>query len=210
MTEQDRWLTARHEAAHVVINHALGVRVEQVYLDTNLPREGECVPEDVYEQYCGDDGAPSQHPLTDPAGYTWAVVVALRHAAAAVAGIVMEETFLGRTAEEAASEAETDLSKIAADIHFAINYIPVIGDPIIARPSIDNITAKLKAQVLAILRLEPARSAIESIALVLVNELKITDSQRIHSIVESAGLRFGAALPAFAIGVEVAPAQITK
>ena len=191
-----------------MINHAFGVRVEQVYLDASLPREGECVPEDVYEQFCGDNGAPSQHPLTDPAGYTWAVVVALRHAAAAVAGIVMEEAFLGRTAEEAESEAEADLAKIDADIHFAINYIPVIGDPIIARPSIDSIAARLKVQVLAILRLEPARSAIESVALVLVNELKITDSQRIHNIVESAGLRFGVAFPAFAIGVEVTPAQI--
>ncbi len=198
----DRWITACHEAAHAVVNHALGVYVDRLRVADDVPRDGACDPEPVFEQFCGNNELA--HPLTKPSDYVWSVTVAKRHAIAGMAGIAMEEILSEEIGHvPLAEESAADLQRVTGDFDYAFKYVAMIGEPFLGRPNSEEFTRRAKQDARTILGWTASRKAVSGLAELLIAEYDIRSRERIHAVIEKAGLRFGAAFPAFSAGVEL-------
>ena len=169
-------------------------------LAPDLPRDGLCEPEPIFEEFCANNSLA--HPVTEPSKHAWGVVLAKRHAVAALAGIAEEEILaesVGRA--PVAEDSEHDRENAIADLHLAFRYIWMIGQPDVPEPDVEHYFEQSKRLAKKILSWPSSRNAVEALADVLITRIDIADPIEIMNLIEQ-HLRFGAAFSPFCAGTE--------
>lgn len=197
---KDREVTAKHEAAHAVVAHVLGVKTERVFLDAENPRNGRCESEPVFQAACGDNNL--RHPVEQPERHAWCVLVARRHVVAALAGIEMEQRLAHSAAHvPIAEDSDADRENAHRDLQFATKFVEMVGKPHFTAPDLNAELTKLKSTASAILSWPASQVAVENLAHALEVSGEIRDPAAIQALIEGSGLRFGCGFSAFAGGL---------
>jgi hypothetical protein len=190
-------VTAVHEAAHAVINHALGISTIQLWVDSTDDSAGMCEPADLLAPFRKGGNLEMPSPRTDLDDYGRAVSALKRHAIASLAGPAMEWILAiegnALPLRDFADFAE-DYSKARADIGLILKWEPV------DQQACDEYFAAVEAQARRLLLQPTIRQAVDLLGKRLSAARRFNGSEVLELLEDEANLRFGIEYPAFCSG----------